>query len=406
MVVAFVLFAMTAAAIVAVCNRFLRPVPLRAALVLWLVCAAYQAPTLFSRKVDVPGGLAFVAYPWQAAGGTAVRANTGIVLTQLVPWTRVARDSILAGEAPLWNPYAASGTPLLANQQTAIFHPFTLLGLLLPIGKAFTLSACLRLFVVAFFTFVLLQQWELGVAAACFGAIAYTFCTFHVVWLLFPLGLASMMLPACLAGVTELVRRSSPAPFAFLVIALSCTVLGGHPESAAWVWVITAAYALYVCLTLRHGRRMAGIAAAFVAAMLLTSFFWAPTVRVLASTGRFQAMQSQAANPADHGLSSEWLLPLLNPDILGTPMEGTYRPPRGSHPVVLNDYGEVASGYAGLVTLALAAVAPFIAGRARRRSGAAVQRDSRGRCRPARGTARRTGRRSPSPAARRSCGCQ
>ena len=100
MVGAIVVFVLASAAIVALCDRFLEPVPLRVALALWLVCCAYQSSTLFSEKVDVPGRLAFVAYPWQAAGGRVVRANTGIVLTQLVPWTRVARDSVLAGEAP------------------------------------------------------------------------------------------------------------------------------------------------------------------------------------------------------------------------------------------------------------------------------------------------------------------
>jgi hypothetical protein len=62
-------------------------------------------------------------------------------------------------------------------------------------------------------------------------------------------------------------------------------------------------------------------------------------------------MQLSAANPANHGLSYEWLLPLITPNVLGNPVNGTYTPPRGFHPTVLNDYGEVASGYAGLATL-------------------------------------------------------
>ena len=116
---------------------------------------------------------------------------------------------------------SASGAPLLANQQTAIFHPFTLLGILLPLGKAFTLSASLRLFPVAFFTFVLLRDWEIGTGAAIFGAVAYTFCSFHIVWLLFPLGLATMMLPVCLAGVQELVRDTRGRSFACSSLGLS-----------------------------------------------------------------------------------------------------------------------------------------------------------------------------------------
>jgi hypothetical protein len=359
------LFVLASAAIVAAWNRFFQPVPWRLAISLWLVCAAYQGTTLFTPRVDVPGNLAFVAYPWQATGQPAVKANTGILFTQIAPWSRIARDSVRGGEAPLWNRTSASGAPLLANQQTAIFHPFTLLGLLLPLGKAFTLSASLRLFVVAFFTFVLLRNWEIGIGGAIFGAVAYTFCTFHVVWLLFPLGLSTMMLPLCLVGVQELAREARWRSYAVLLLGLALTVLGGHPESALWVWIVTMLFAVIVCATAKTSFsakviRLAIIASAFVMSMMLTAFFWFPTLRALRETPRYQAFQSREANPADHGLSAEWLLPLITPNVLGTPANGTYTPPRGSHPAVLNDYGEVASSYAGLATLALALAAPFV----------------------------------------------
>jgi len=350
---AAVLFAAVSAAIVFLWNRLFRPVPWRIAVLLWVLCAAYQAPTLFTTKVDVPGGLAFKAQPWESLHRKAPKANTGIVFTQLVPWTRVAREELLRGEAPLWNRYASSGTPLLANQQTALFHPFTLIGLPLSIGKAFTLSASLRLFAVAFFMFIFLRNLGITSAAAIFGTVAYTFCTFHVVWLLFPLGLATMMLPACLAGVQEIGRELRPASYAFLVIALSCSILGGHPESALWVWIATTSYALY------EWKRVIATGSAFVVAMLLTAFFWYPAMRALPMTERFALMQSRETNPVRHGIGRDWLITLVAPNALGTPVRGDYVPPRGSHPTLLDDYGEVASGYAGLLTLACALAAPF-----------------------------------------------
>jgi hypothetical protein len=347
------LFVLAAAVIVGVWNRFFDRVPWRVAALLWVIVAGYQAQTLFTSKVDLPGALAYRVYPWRALHQAAPNANTGIVFTQLAPWTRVARDSLLRGELPLWNRAAGSGAPLLANQQTAIFHPFTLLGLPLTLGKAFTLSASLRLFVVALFMFIFLRNLGIGDAGAIFGALAYTFSTFHVIWLLFPLGLATMMMPACLVGVQKLAREARPASYALLVIALSCSVLGGHPESALWVWIVTAAFALY------SRERVVLSASAFVAAMLLTAFFWYPTLRALDSGERFRAMHSWEQNPPNHHLSIDWLVTLVAPNAFGTPMNGDYHPPRGAHPAVLNDYGEAASGYAGLLTLACAFAAPF-----------------------------------------------
>src|SRR5437764_6899581 len=214
-------------------NRTYERVPAFITVLFFAIVCLYQASTLFTDRVDVPGGLSGGVYPWKGAPHPQSRANTGIVPTQLAPWTRVARDAIRAGEWPLWNRYSAAGSPLLANQQTAIFHPFTLAGVfLLPIGKAFTLSASLRLFTLLFFTFAFLRRLPVRTEAAVFGAIAYTFCTFHVVWLLFPLGLATMMLPVALCGVQQLFARPRFASFALLTIGLACSVLGGHPESA------------------------------------------------------------------------------------------------------------------------------------------------------------------------------
>ena len=351
----FVLFAAVSAAIVAAWNRWLGRVPWRIAGLFFAIVAAYQAPTLFTSRVDLPAALANNVYPWRAVNRPSVNANSGIVITQLAPWTRVAREAMFRGELPLWNRNAASGAPLLANQQTAIFHPFTLLGLFLPIGKAFTLSASLRLFVVALFMFILLRNFAIGTPAAIFGALAYTFCTFHVIWLLFPLGLATMMLPACLVGVQEVARAPRIASYLFLVIALACAILGGHPESALWVWITTAAFAMFL------RKHIALIASAFVAAMLLTAFFWVPTINILRATERFQNAHSRDLNPANHHLGREWIETLVAPNILGTPMRGDYQPPRGGHATIPNDYGEIASGYAGLLTLIAALAAPFVA---------------------------------------------
>ncbi|HEY4641250.1 MAG TPA: hypothetical protein VII75_07880, partial [Thermoanaerobaculia bacterium] len=337
-------------------------VPRRYVILFALLTLAYQSRTVFTSKVDVPGNLAFVAYPWKSLNRPTVRANTGIVFTQLVPWTRIARDELLRGRIPHWNRTSASGAPLLANQQTALFHPFTLAGLWLPIGKAFTLSACLRLFTLLYFSFVLFRLWGASETSALFGAIAYTFSVFHIVWLLFPLGLSSMMLPLVLVGVHLTSRDGTIRAHAFLVFSLCLAVLGGHPESALWVWVVAALYALYL------RKRLVQCATAFIVAMLLTAFFWYPTIALLGRTGRFQTSTVDAANPADHGLGPEWLLPLIRPNAFGTPQAGNYKAPEFKRGVVLNDYGEVASGYAGLPTLLLALAAFFVNGRGARTS--------------------------------------
>src|SRR5438128_3277754 len=274
-----ILFFAISIGIAALWNRFFRHVPWRLVALFIAIVAAYEATTLFTTRVDFPGQLAYVAYPWKAIGRPAISANTGIVFTQLAPWTRVARDQILNREWPLWNRFAGCGTPLLASQQSAIFHPFTLISfLLLPIGKAFTLTASLRLFTILFFTFCLVRQWQVRDSVAIFAAISYAFCVFHVVWLLFAHVAATMMLPVCMAAAQEVVRQPRVRAFLLLTSALACSLLGGHPESAFWIYLITGAWSLYLS---REWRALLSTGAAFILAAALTAFVWPPTAALL-----------------------------------------------------------------------------------------------------------------------------
>lgn len=335
-------------------NRLFRPVPWLMTALLLAIVIAYEAPALFTSRVDFPAPLAYSAQPWQATGRPPIRANTGIVFTQLGPWTENARNAILAGEWPLWNRYSGCGMPLAANQQTAIYHPFTLAGLLLPIGKLFTLSAALRLFSCLFFTFVLFRNWASD-GAALFGAAAYTFCTFNIVWLLFPHALATTALPMALAGAQELARERRLRAFFLLTLGLALIALAGQPETAFWCWLVAAAWCVYL------RTRIVLSAAAFILAAMLTAFFWLPTVSLMPRLSRFGLMSNPLTNPPNHHLGIEWLTPLVAPNIHGTPQAGTYTPPTHRHPAVIDDYGEIASGYAGLATLVLAfAAIPLI----------------------------------------------
>lgn len=347
---ATLIFVAVSLALVFAWNAWFERVPWRLVLVMYAAIAFYQGETLFTQKVDLPGRLAYHAYPWKALGREPVRANTGIAFQQLIAWTETAREIVKSGEAPLWNRRIGSGTPLLSDQQHTIFHPFTLLGLYLPIGKAWTLSVALRLFFALFFFCAFLRSNGFRDGPALFGAIAYGFCTFHIVTLLMPLGLTMMSLPMALAATDELMRRPRGRSFALLVAALAMTVLGGHPEAEMWVGLTAGAYALYM----GRVRPLILAACAALAAVLLTAFFWYPTVAVVPLSNRYALMNALQQSPSQHQLGAPWFTTLIAPNIRGTSPGGTYRPPEPRFPDLLDDYGEVSCGYTGIVTLALA----------------------------------------------------
>lgn len=47
----------------------------------------------------------------------------GTPILQFVPWWRVAWESVMNGQLPLWNPMVGMGAPLLANYQSGLFYP-------------------------------------------------------------------------------------------------------------------------------------------------------------------------------------------------------------------------------------------------------------------------------------------
>ena len=362
---ATLIFAVTATALVVVWNRLFQPVPWRVVAGIFLAIALFQGETLFTSKVDIPAGLAYNAYPWKALPYAPAHANTGIAFQQIVPWTETAREILKSGEVPLWNRRIGSGTPLLSDQQTSIAHPFTLLGLYLPIGKAWTLSVALRLFFALFFFYVFLRNWGLHDVAAFFGAIAYGFSTFHVVTLVMPLGLAMMSLPMALATTDELMRRPRARAFLFLTAALMLAVLSGHPEAELWVGLTAGAYALYLAVVLRRARPLTLAAAAALSAVLLTAFFWYPTFKVLSLSNRYALMTAYLENPPEHHLSKPWFMVLVAPNILGTAPGDSYRPPEPRSADLLDDYGETACGYTGIASLVFAIAALPLARRKR-----------------------------------------
>ena len=65
-------------------------------------------------------------------------------------------------------------------------------------------------------------------------------------------------------------------------------------------------------------------------------------------------MHALLEQPPQHHISAPWFEALVAPNILGTVHGGTYKPPEPRFPDLLDDYGEVACGYTGIITLALA----------------------------------------------------
>src|SRR3989344_4059292 len=102
---------------------------------------------------------------------------------QQIPWRKIAIDQWKEGKIPLWNPYNFSGTPILANIQTAALYPLNILFLIFPFIDAWTTLIMLQPLLAGLFMYWYLRSLALRSVASLLGAIAWSFSGFNIAWL-------------------------------------------------------------------------------------------------------------------------------------------------------------------------------------------------------------------------------
>ena len=84
-------------------------------------------------------------------------------------------DRLRAGQIPLWNPLSATGEPWLANGQSGVFYPPTLLFLLHSAALAGALFLLLHFAIAVWGARRFLKEENVSDAGALFGASSTTF---------------------------------------------------------------------------------------------------------------------------------------------------------------------------------------------------------------------------------------
>jgi len=271
-----------------------------------LACAflAGVALVLFGRapasgKVLAPADSIFLTpfFADQVPAGFQVPRNYLLLdqVYQIVPWRRLAWETLRAGRLPWWNPYSHAGAPLIATMQAAVFYPINLLLLPVPFEQSFAWSAILKLWIAGTLTYLLVRRYGLDPPAALVSALAFMLSSFLVVWLGHAHSNVAVWLPGLLL-LDELLLTAPGRPrmrwAALLAVMVAVQFTGGHPETSADVLVALAMYhvlrwtqvilpgpgsrrAKFVQLVLLPGAAVV-VGAALVSIQLLPFLEWLP----------------------------------------------------------------------------------------------------------------------------------
>lgn len=272
--------------------------------------------------------------------------NFGDIYLHYYPLKHLVTEYLINGRMPLWNPYIFAGQPLMANPQSAVAYPFSLIFSFFPLSVGFTIFFVLHLILGGSGMYLLLAERRLCSSACFVGAVSYA-CSSLLV------SKAAAGHPVLLSGyvwlpfvVLGVVRVGAPARMSFspeailLVLAAAFQFLSGHTFPV----YISLAVTLILCARYKvaHARQLALLAGA-VAAVCAFQLFQTLELSRAAETGNWPHLARQ------YSLSPRDLVALVMPRYFGSIIDGTY-----IHPANPSFFFEKHAFYFGLVTFLLA----------------------------------------------------
>lgn len=268
--------------------------------------------------------------PWQVtsyngyvAGSIPNKAQYPDVIRQLYPWRMEAIRQWQEGKIPLWNPYNFSGSPLLANFQSAAMYPLNSLFLIFSKEHAWSLLVALQPLLALVFTYLYLRLIGISMLASLFGAVSYGISGFMTVWLEYnTVGHIMAWLPLQLLSIELLSQKNFRSLWGYILLTLSValSLLAGHPQVALYAIFFTAIYGAFRLKG--NGRILAYVSMALgfgLSAAQLIPGFELMSISARANHTYEQIMQKILIQP--------WqTLMVFFPNLFGNPVSRTYWP--------------------------------------------------------------------------------
>jgi hypothetical protein len=333
-----------------------RPIPWAAFTFLALLPLAFFFPDIALDRTRLPTDQTYLFAAAAADPSHPRNPWLNDVATQFLPWAVKVRESWRAGEVPLRDRWNGCGSALAAGGTPGAFSPLTLIGLPLPLVRAFGLAAAIKGLAAVIGMWLWLRELRVSPPASLFGAVSFALSFSIVPWIFFPQAAAIAVWPWVFFAAERLrdADRAGRA-FALLVAVLAIWPLLGHVESvvsgAALFAVVLAAR--WVCGDVPDALRLCWRAAlAGAAAAGLVAFALLPQALAILASNRRVLTAVPFYEPHFSWIPHGFLWPgwrtTLFPGAFGDGIERPMLPGSGAA------YPEMALGYVGVAGWALA----------------------------------------------------
>lgn len=188
--------------------------------------------------VPLPGDIIVGAYfPWldyKWGYGVGVPVYNPIVsdaISFTFPMRTLAIGLLKKGISPLWNNLIFTGAPLLANFQSAPFSPTNIFYVFLGTLNAWSMQVISQHIFGFLFSYMLLRHWDVSKRGSFFGAVAYSFSGFFLIWSQWNAhALVSAFFPLLILFSDRFLLQKKLKDGVFISIVLALEVLSGYPQ--------------------------------------------------------------------------------------------------------------------------------------------------------------------------------
>jgi uncharacterized membrane protein YfhO len=152
------------------------------------------------------------------------------------------KNSLWHGELPLWNPYSTCGIPFLAQWNTMVLYPGSLIYL------AFPLPWSMNTFLLAHIFFAAIGMYKLALRlfgnhfGATVAGLAFAWNGLMLQCIMWPCNLASLAWMPWVVLLCERAWKRGERSIVWAALAGACQMLTGSPEFTLITWMIIAVW--------------------------------------------------------------------------------------------------------------------------------------------------------------------
>lgn len=279
----------------------------------------FSSSYFLKHKVPFPSSyLVNFFAPWNAYPGFSSPVKNNAmpdVIGQIYPWKDLTIDIFKNFQIPLWNPYAFSGTPNLANYQSAVLSPFNLLFFIMPFIDAWSLLVLLQPLLAGLFTYLFLRSLKVSKEGSTISAISFMFCGFLTTWMAYAtLGYAVLFLPLALFSIEKYFQLKKIRFLVLLSFSIPLSFFSGHFQISIYFIIFVLFYLFYKYISTKDLKSFLNLLTFLALGILLSLPQLLPSIEAYVQSLRSGIFEKIEAIPFGY------LPTFIAPDFLGNPV--------------------------------------------------------------------------------------